>query len=250
MRKLIILAVILCVAPLAGWGYLSWQKFLTSTEVLKDKDQIEYQEMREKFSGFSFEKGFELYRHLRATSKAQFIEMRFNALRKKWREDKTFRGTAQDQEKTDRRRNKDQLVIAQTMEAGGLEPKEGKRRNISLRIRWELAPAWQKALFLREQCIKYLSKEKQNTVKRRNLHSLPNITASLGGTGDLPYSVAEFCETIVPNEPNDQELNNALEALREQMNYYRFVELANETGIDNAYPPSLRLKRMAIDLIE
>lgn len=249
MRKLIILAVILCIAPLAGWGYLSWKKFLASTEVLKDKDQIEYQAMREKFDGFSFEKGFELYRHLKATSKAQFIEMRFNELRKKWREDKTFREASQDKEKTDRRRNKAQLGLAQEMEAGGLSQEE-KGRNLSLRIRWALAPAWQKAFFLREKCYKYLSQEKRNTVKHRNLHNLPSITATLGGTGDLPYSVTEFCESLIPSEPNDQELDDALQALREQMNYYHFVEFANESGIDNFYPLTERLKRMAMDLAE
>lgn len=252
MRKFFTITIALSILSAFGWGYMTWQNFLSDTEILKDKDEREYALMRKKFSGFSFKDGFKIYDHLKSTSKAEFVEMRFRELRDKWYEDKDFRKAEQTKESEERKRLKNEKAQEYELTSSGLQPLEGKYRIKALSIRWASAPPWQKTLLLREKCDKYLALEKQNAGKRRNIHNLPTIVTLTGGSGNNQLSIPSLCEKIIPDGASEQELEKSLEALREQMNYYFFVDLLREAGIpkDTLYPPDdYRLKRMATDFV-
>lgn len=252
LSKLVKMTVTLCVLSLFGWGYMTWQKFLSGTEVLKDKDVQEYELMRKKFSGFSFKEGFKVYAHLQNTSKAEFIEMRFRELRSQWHEDKSFRKAEQTKEKDARVQLKKGKALEYEAISAGLQALAEKDHKKALFIRWESAPSWQKTLLLREKCNKYLNLEKQSSGRRKNIRNLPTIATLIGGPGNRQLSVAELCEEMVPAGANDQELEKALQTLRERMNYYFFVDLLREAGVprDPIYPPDYRLQRMTTDFID
>ena len=99
MLKLLITTLTLVILSLLGWGYFTVQKGLNPIlEELKAKDQHEYEQMLAKFKGFSFNEGMTLYHHLKDTSKAKFIEIRFREMRSKWYEEKDFRKEERDKE--------------------------------------------------------------------------------------------------------------------------------------------------------
>ena len=252
LSKIVKMTVTLCILSVFGWGYMTWQKFLSDTEVLRDKDVEEYELMRKKLSGFSFKEGFKIYDHLKNTSKAEFIEMRFREFRNQWYEDTTFRKAEQTKEKHYREQLKKEKELEYEAKSEELRPLGEKDRAKALFIRWESTPSWQKALLLREKCNKYLRLEKQNSNRRKNIHNLPAIVTLLNSSGKGQLSIAELCEEMALAGANDQEIEKTLLNLREQMNYYFFMDLLRDVGVvpsESIYPPDYRLKRMATDFI-
>ena len=246
-------SLVVGVLALFGWGYLTVQKELTPIlDELKDKDQLEYEQMMAKFKGLSFKKGMVLYHHLKDTSKAKFIEIRFLEMRDMWYEDKDFRKQEQEKEIENRKLRKKGMELENEAKLAELKKMGEKESHKAVRIQWEGSPAWQKSLVLREKCNKYLNLEKLSSEKRLNIHNIPRTVTRLGGSGRHQFSIAEFCERIVPMDFDDQGLENSLQALRDEMNYYYFVELIKEIGVskDGIYPAPNRLKRMATDFID
>lgn len=238
---------------LSGWGYLTVQAELNPIlEELKEKDQRDYEKMLSKFKGFSFKEGMKLYHHIKNTSKAQYIEMHFLEMRAKWYEDKDFRKEEQGKEIENRKLRKKGMGLENESRIAELKALGEKEKNKALRIHWEGSPTWQKALVLREKCNKFLNLEKSSSDKRLNVHNIPRTVTRLGSSGHSQDSVAELCERMIPMDYDEQGLEKSLQALREEMNYYYFVELIREIGIarDRVYPEANRLKRMATDFID
>lgn len=96
---------------------------------------------------------------------------------------------------------------------------------------WRKAKPWEKGLLLREKCIKFFSLEKQASGRRlqaRKFSSISSLTASPLEKGN---SVAELCTRLVPITHDAKAPEQALDALKNRMNYFYFNRLLNEIGI-------------------
>ena len=96
---------------------------------------------------------------------------------------------------------------------------------------WQNASPWEKALLLREKCIKYFSLEKQASrrgLQARQFSSVAILTSSPIEEGN---SIPELCARLVPITHNPKSPELALDSLKNHMNYFYFSRLLKEIGI-------------------
>lgn len=234
------------------WGSLAWKKIKPELDELQKKDPERYALMIKTAKSFSVEETRQIYNDLKAMTQYDALALRYNKLRKKWRDDSKFRET----ELKDREESMTKIKESKRQEREtfieGLEALPEQYEEKGLMIRWKIALPWQKILILREKCVKYLDLERKTGHRRRNPANLPRSAVLLDRPENHSFSVPELCQELVPSGYDEQAVSDALNALKNTINYFYMVDLLDEIGIPrNAiFPADARMQRMAADFAD
>jgi hypothetical protein len=111
---------------------------------------------------------------------------------------------------------------------------------------WHKASPWEKGLLLREKCIKFFSLEKQASDRRLQARKFSSISALTTSPLDEGNSIPEICARLVPITHDSKAPDQALEVLKNRMNYFYFNRLLNEIGVPSqeVFVFESRLNRM------
>ncbi|MBI4382570.1 MAG: hypothetical protein HY579_00870 [Nitrospinae bacterium] len=249
-----LLKTLLLLSVVSGlvWGFLAWKKIKPELDELQKKDPERYALMIKTAKSFSIQETQQLYNDLKAMTQYDALVLRYNKLRKKWRDDSKFRETElKDREesmtkiKEDKRRQYEDFIE-------GLEALPEQYEEKGLMIRWAVAPPWQRVLILREKCVKYLELERKTGHRRKNPANLPRSAVLLDRPENHSFTVPELCQDLVPVGYDEQAVSDALSALKDTINYFYMVDLLDEIGIPRnvIFPADARMRRMAADFAD
>ncbi|MBI4390168.1 MAG: hypothetical protein HY580_08310 [Nitrospinae bacterium] len=234
------------------WGFLAWKKIKPELDELQKKDPERYALMIQTAKSFSIEKTRKIYNDLQAMTQYDALVLRYDKLKKKWQDDSKFRETELKDRETSITQIKEVKRRQYESFIEGLEASPGHYEEKGLMIRWAIAPPWQKVLILREKCVKYLDLERKTGHRRRNPANLPRSAVLLDRPENHSFSIPELCQDLVPAGYDEQAVSDALNALKDTINYFYMVELLDEIGIPrNAiFPADARMHRMATDFAD
>lgn len=225
------LLMVLLVLALVGGGVFAWKKVTPVMAVLKEKDPEKYEAMIALAKSFDFSEAMNNYMELDRMTYEEVLTVRYNSLKKKRQQDADFRESHWEKEwelREDARALKKEEHQNQLKELIRLSE---KRRGSVLLMDWKKSGAWEKGLLLREKCIKYLEVEKKENQGRRKIHKLPRIAPLLRKPRETSLTVPEICEEWVPISHDEAQVVSALENLKNEMDYFFFVQLLDEIGV-------------------
>ncbi len=219
------------VVLLAG-GVLSWQYVLPKAAELEEKDPEKYASLVDAATSLKVERAQTLYRELDAMTYEDVLSLRYRKWKAKRDADRTFRWEEWEKElelrkETEKlkkeKRRLEQKVLMQDL--------EHTRTDKALFVGWQEAGPWERGLLLREKCIKYLDLEKEEERRRSNVQRVSRTTRLLKMPRGQAWNAAELCETLVPIAHDEKVVTAALKNLKDNMNYFFFVQLLDEIGI-------------------
>jgi len=216
---------------LAGGGVFWVVKITPVLAVLKEKDPEKYKTMIAQAKSLDFEKTMKTYTELDRMTYEEILTVHYNAWKKKKQEDPDFFESHWEKEEALREEEKaikKEEHQKQVMDLIRLSEKE--RRNEVLKD-WQKSGAWEKGLLLREQCVKYLRLEKKENQEKRKIYKLPRIARLLSKAGEASLTIPEICEAWVPLSNEEGKVTLAMEKLKNNMDYFFFVQLLDEIGV-------------------
>ena len=222
-----------------------WYSSHPMLEELKTKDAHRYELMVHEASHFHFINAWNQWVELKEVSHDQVLLDRHHRLIRRWESDSAFRQEKNKAEEQARRRDrvwraKDSKSLLGDLRAA---PSDRKVR----RAYWESASAWEKGLLLREQCVRWLHQEIEDHKNRRNLQGASRLGVLSAGAS--AFAPSEQCSEWVPVREDERAVPQAIQALKEGMNYYYFVRLLDEIGLaeNEAFNFSRKLTGMTND---
>ncbi len=222
-----------------------WYQSRPMLEELKAKDAHRYQLMVHEASRLHFINAWKQWVELKEVDQSQVLQDRYHRLIRQWESDSTFRQARNEAEREARRidrirRARDYKNLLDDLRGAPLDQK-------TLRTHWERASAWEKGLLLREQCVRWLRQEIEDHKNRRNLQGASRL--GVWPAGPLAFAPSEQCSEWVPVREDERAVPQAIQALKEGMNYYYFVRLLDEIGLskNEVFNFSGKLMRMTND---
>lgn len=230
MKILKTLAILLVLA-LAGGGVLFWKEVAPVMSVLKEKDPENFKAMMANAKSFNFKKAFQRYTKLDQMTYEQVLTVRYHSMKRKIQEDDDFRRRHWEEELAAREETREFEKQKHQRQAQALILLSEKRPGNVLSRDWNKSSPWEKGLLLREKCIKYLGMEKTANQGRKKIHKLPRMAPLLEKARQRPLTVPEICEEFVPISHDERQVVLALEKLKNEMDYFFFVQLLDEIGV-------------------
>jgi hypothetical protein len=237
---------ILFFLALVAYGLDSgWSAVQRQLPALKAKDAALYRQMELQAKGLNLPKALESYQMLRSTSKEEFIRRRYMEMKEQWNSDRDYR-RAEYPRLLQAREGLQQTRLRRY----GVRMVELEREGQADRgpVIWEKLSSWQKSLLLREKCIKFLERERQESASKKDPFYLPRVDGlGLGRGGSV--SAADLCARWVLISHDDKKIDESLNALEKNMDYFYFSAMLREAGLSpqKLYPFSQRLARMSGD---
>jgi hypothetical protein len=225
-----ILAVLLVIA-LVGGGVFWGIKVAPVMAVLKEKDPDKYETMFSQAKSFDYEKTMQTYKELERMTHEEVLTVRYNSWKKKKQEDPDFLESHWEKEWELREEEKALKREERQEQVNDLVQLSEKVRGSALLIDWEKSGAWEKGLLLREKCVKYLKIEKKENQTGKKIHKLPRIARILSKAGEASLTIPELCEDWVSISHEEGQVTLALEKLKNNMDYFFFVQLLDEIGV-------------------
>ncbi len=223
--------IVLLVLALAGGGALAWKEVAPVMAVLKEKDPVKFKEMLAQAKSFDFTQAIESYTELDQMSYEQVLTVRYNSLKKKVQESDDIRLAQREEELEAREEARELIKKERQKQMQDLILLSEKRPENVLSLNWNQSSPWEKALLLREKCIKYLEMERSANRGIKKIHKLPRIAPLLDKPRELSLTVPEICEDFVPISHDELQVILALETLKNNMGYFFFVQLLDEIGV-------------------
>jgi hypothetical protein len=223
--------IILLVMALAGGGVLAWKEVAPVMAVLKEKDPEKFETMLADAKSFNFTNAMQRYNELDQMSYEQVLTVRYNAKKKKILEDDDVRLEQWEEELEARDETRELIKEERQNQMRDLILLSEKRPKNVLSLNWNQSGPWEKGLLLREKCIKYLEMEKTAHQGIKKIHKLPRIAPLLDRPGELSLTAPEICEEFVPISHDEIQVGLALETLKNNMDYFFFVQLLDEIGV-------------------
>lgn len=222
-----------------------WYGSRPMLEELKIKDAHRYQLMMHEASRLHFIAAWQRWVELKEVRHDQVLRDRYHRLIQQWESDSAFRQERNKAEREARMRNRHRHSRDYQSLLSDLSDTPWDRK--MLRAHWESASAWEKGLLLREQCVRWLRQEIEDHKNRRYLKGASRLEALPSGSFSLAPS--ERCSGWIPMRGNRQAVPQALQALKEGMNYYYFIRLMAEVGLsgNDVFDFSGKLTRMTDD---
>lgn len=225
-----VIAVLFVLAS-AGGGAFWVIKVAPVMAVLKEKDPDKYATMVAQAKSLDFEIAMKTYTELDGMTHEEVLIVRYNSWKKKKQEDPDFLQSHWEKEWEAREEEKALRQEERQEQVEGLVQLSKNDRKATLSIDWEQSGDWERGLLLREKCVKYLGIEKKENQKRKNLHKLPKMARLLRKAGGASLTIPEICEEWVPISHEDGHVTLALENLKNNMDYFFFVQLLDEIGV-------------------
>lgn len=215
-------------------GYLAnqeWEEFKPVLAELEEKDPEKYKKMGEEAKAFHVKETMKLYKELDEMTFEEVLDLRYRKFLEKRKADKKFREKSYDDELLTREEERkvkleeDQSKIQELKNLQTIKP-------VKLRFgKWEKIKPWQQRLILREKCIKYFKKEKEERLFQEDGLKTSKLTTLVSRAGKEPLEVEYLCEDLVSKGTTPQEIRNSIFRLKDTMNFYYFAQLLEETGI-------------------
>ncbi len=225
-----VLLVLLVLASAAGGAF--WLiKVVPVMAVLEKKDPEKYATMVVQAKSFDFKTTMKTYIELDDMTPEDVLTVRYNSWKKRKQEDPEFLQDHWENEWEAREEEKALKQEERQEQIEDLNRLSKKVRGDALSMNWEKSGAWEKGLLLREKCIKYLGIEKKENLKRKKLHKLPKTALLLSKPGEGSVTAPEICEEWVSISHEDGQVTLALENLKNNMDYFFFVQLLDEIGV-------------------
>ncbi len=228
MKKAIIFILVLA---LAGGGVLAWKKITPVMAALKEKDPANYEAMLVHAKSFEFKKALKSYTELDRMTYEQVLTVRYLSRKKKVQENDDFRLGQREEEFEAREETRESKKETRQQEMRDLTLLAEKKPGKALKTGWSQSGAWEKGLLLREKCNKYLEMEKSAHRGIKKIHKLPRIAPLLDRPRELSLTVPEICEEFVPISHDEMKVATALDTLKNNMDYFFFVQLLDEIGV-------------------
>jgi len=227
VKVLIVLLVIVLVGGGVFWGL----KVAPVLAVLEEKDPEKYATMIAQAKSLDFETAMQTHTELDRMTQEAVLTVRYNSWKKKKQQDPDFLKSHWEKEWEAREEEKVLKQEGRQEQVEDLNRQSEKVRGSALLVGWEKSGAWEKGLLLREKCIKYLGLEKNENLKRKKVHKLPKIARLLSKPGEASLTLPEICEEWVPISHEEGQVTLALENLKNNMDYFFFVQLLDEIGV-------------------
>lgn len=225
-----VLAVLLVIS-LTGGGVFFGVKVAPVLAVLKGKDPEKYATMVAQAKSFDFEKTMQTYTELDRMTHEEVLTVRYNSWKKKKQQDPDFLQSHWDSEWEAREEEKALKREERQDQVMDLIQRSEKVRGSALLKDWEKSGVWEKGLLLREKCVKYLKIEKKENQTGKKIHKLPRIARLLNKAGEASWTIPEICENWVPISHEEEQVTLALENLKNNIDYFFFVQLLDEIGV-------------------
>lgn len=222
---------VLLVISLIGGGVFFGIKVAPVLAVLKDKDPEKYEAMIVQVKALEYEKTKKLYTELDRMTLEDVLTVRYNAWKKKKQEDPDFLQDHWEKEWESREEEKAVKREERQGQVMDLVQLSKKVRGSELLKGWDNSGVWEKGLLLREKCIKYLKMEKTEYQTGKKIHKLPRISRLLNKAGDASLTIPEICESWVPISHEKEQVTLALDNLKNNIDYFYFVQLLDEIGV-------------------
>jgi hypothetical protein len=222
---------VLLVIVLATGGVFWFVKVTPVMAVLEEKDPEKFATLVAQAKSLEFKTAMKTYEELDGMTEEDVIAVRYNVWKKKKQADPDFLQEHWEKEweaREEERAIKQEERQEQVDDLMRLSKKVGRS---ALLMGWEKSGAWEKGLLLREKCVKYLRLEKRENLKRKKLHKLPKIALLLSKPGEASLTIPEICEQWVPISQEDGQVAQSLESLKNNMDYFYFVQLLDEIGV-------------------
>jgi hypothetical protein len=225
-----VLAVLLVLAS-AGGGVFWGVKVAPVMAVLKEKDPEKYTTMVVQAKSLDFETAMKTYTELDGMTHEDVLTVRYNSWKKKKQEDPDFLQDHWEKEWEAREEEKALKQEERQEQVEDLVQLSKNGRKATLSVDWEQSGDWERGLLLREKCVKYLGIEKKENQKRKKLHKLPKMALLLSKAGEASLTIPEICEEWVSISHEEEQVTLALENLKNNMDYFFFVQLLDEIGV-------------------
>jgi hypothetical protein len=225
------IAIIILVLALAGGGVLIWKEVSPVMALLKEKDPENYEAMLVHAKSFEFNKALKRFNVLEKMTYEQVLTVRYLARKKKVQEDDEYRLEQREEEYEARAETREVKKEARQHQMQDLMSSSEKKPGKVFATDWKQTNPWEKGLLLREKCIKYLNMEKIAHRGINKIHKLPRIAPLLERPRELSLTVPEICEEFVPISHDEMQVAASLDALKNNIGYFFFVQLLDEIGI-------------------
>lgn len=222
------LAVLLVVA-VAAFGVYQWQQ--PALLKLQEKDAYRYKRMVDEATRLHWTHAWNQYVELKEISLAELYRERYRRWKQQWETNGEFRQSALRQKAEAREQIKKSQKKKYDRQERELEQYRRKQGSVLLRVHWEQATPWQKALILRDRCVRYLNQELEDYRQRHHVKGSLHGAAHLAQSRIANASPGRLCREMVSLSHDAPSIHHALGKLKKGMNYYYFARLLADIGI-------------------
>jgi len=231
MKKLIKL-IIFGGLVYGGWqANLLWEDFKPVLAELEGKHPEKYAQMVEEAKSFHIKETQRLYHEIESMTREEVIALRYEKWQEKRKADKEFNEKYYDDELLNRIEvQKDLLKDYQSRmdEIRGLN----ERQPVQVRFeQWKKTEPWKQRLILHEKCVKYVEMEiKARSAFRRGLE-ISKVSVLMARLSNKPLPVELLCNDLVPEVRSEQQVQDAIQRLKETLTFDYYIQLLEEVGI-------------------
>ena len=213
-----------------GTGVILWNVYQPEIQKLKEKDPEGFEEMRLAFKDLDWPKAWKEYQRLDRMTMNEVYRLRYEKWKIRWQEDPEFR----------EKQLEDRANIHDDTQVRRLQGYQTRRQNLqSIRRRpqetlkelWDRATPWQKGLILWEGCVRYLRRESRELARRLVELPPPEYGPRPIGGRVVGVSPAERCDAMVRVADDPAAVEESLQRLKSEMNYFYFSRFMNELGL-------------------
>jgi hypothetical protein len=226
--KIVFIFLLVTLAGIGGWG---WFTLSPQWETLQEKDPERFQAMIASAKGLELVGMVQLFQEIKQLTQEEVYRLRYERWKAKmqgddelsladWNEEVLLR----EQTSSTKKEEWDQKIT--DIEHSHMEGQEKYFKEY-----WRKANPWEKGLLLREKCIKFFSLEKQASGRRLQARKFSSISVLTTSPLEEGISIPEICARLVPITHDAKGPDQALDALKNHMNYFYFNRLLNEIGI-------------------
>ena len=231
MKKLIKL-IIFGGLVYGGWqANLLWEDFKPVLAELEGKHPEKYAQMVEEAKSFHIKETQRLYHEIESMTREEVIALRYEKWQEKRKADKEFNEKYYDDELLNRIEvQKDLLKDYQSRmdEIRGLNERQPVQ---VLFEQWKKTEPWKQRLILHEKCVKYVEMEiKARSAFRRGLE-ISKVSVLMARLSNKPLPVELLCNDLVPEVRSEQQVQDAIQRLKETLTFDYYIQLLEEVGI-------------------
>lgn len=220
------------VLAVAAAGVYEWKQPVL--QKLRDKDPYRYDRMVDTASRLHWIDAWNQYVALQEISLAELYAERYRRWKQQWSTSAEFRQDVLRQKAETRDRMKQVRARNYARQKQQLKQFHRKPDPIFLRVHWEQATPWQKALMLRDRCIHYVSQELEDYRRRRHVKDSLHGASLLAQLRVRNASPGTLCREMVSLSHDERSVRQALGKLKQGMNYYYFSRLLADIGIPDS----------------
>ncbi|QPJ64750.1 MAG: hypothetical protein G3M78_04835 [Candidatus Nitrohelix vancouverensis] len=241
-------------ASIAG-GYFAWKTYAPAVKAewneLKDKHPEKHAKMAEELKSGNLQNAKTLYHEIDAMTYEEVLNLRYKKFDKKRRTNKEFRMKEWGKELELRATTRDERASVHETKLQELKALNESDDPTTAQVVWKGMSSLEKGAALRSNCAKYLDLERREQLRRKSL-GLPATAPLLNLPNRPEISSATYCSHLISDTLNPQQVEAVILALKSKLNYFYFVEMLREIGIDPkaVFSDTQQLNSMAGDYVD